>query len=63
MIKDYAEPDFWQCHFCGYSMTHTEYINLICDLGCPRCDQSLDCFIPRNYVKEGKVIPFPGKDE
>ncbi len=34
----------WQCKHCGWLMTEAQYLLIKCDLGCPRCGESLAKF-------------------
>ena len=34
----------WKCKTCGWLMAEAEYFLIKCDLGCPRCSESLTKF-------------------
>ena len=34
----------WRCKQCGWLMAEVQYLSIKCDLGCPRCGESLAKF-------------------
>lgn len=38
------EENNYKCRHCGYIIPENLYFNVICDVGCPRCNASLTTF-------------------